>query len=277
MRHLRKGLLRSPVIAVAGVVAVLAGAGVAGATDWLPVFQTERIAPVSVSTAELVRLPDLTGFGELTVTEKPAVREVAGAAAAQAATGLTVPRVSALPKGVHGVPVYRAGGRASAEFTFSAAKTAQTLAAAGKSAPPAPAGLDGSRFRLVAGPGLAATWSTSGSMPSLIVARMVAPTAYASGIPFVAARDYLLSLSLLPPEVAAQLRTFAGDGTTLPLPISADSMTSSSADVGGVPATVVTTRDGVLSAVVWTDHGVVTAVAGSLNADEVLAVARGLR
>lgn len=269
--------LRSPVIAVAGVVALLAGAGVAAATDWLPIFRTEQIAPVSVSGAELVRLPDLSGFGDLTVTEKPGVREVADAAAAQAATGLTVPQVTTLPKGVTGVPAYRAGGRASAVFTFSAAKTAQTATAAGQSAPPPPSGLDGSQFRLVAGPGLAAIWSTNGSVPSLIVARMVAPTAYSSGIPFATARDYLLSLSLLPQDVAAQLRTFSGDGTTLPLLISSDAMTSATADVGGVPATVVTARSGVVAAVVWVDHGVITAVAGSVSADEVLAVARGLR
>ena len=32
-----------------------------------------------------------------------------------------------------------------------------------------------------------------------------------------------------------------------------------------------------MAAVVWVDDGVVTAVAGSLSADEVLSVARGLR
>jgi anti-sigma factor RsiW len=53
-------------------------------------------------------------------------------------------------------------------------------------------------------------------------------------------------------------------------------MTSHPADVGGVPATVLTSRDGLLAGVVWVDGGVVTAVAGSLSADEVLSVARGL-
>ena len=38
-----------------------------------------------------------------------------------------------------------------------------------------------------------------------------------------------------------------------------------------------TSRDGALAGVVWVDDGVVTAVAGSLSADEVLSVARGLR
>jgi hypothetical protein len=90
-------------------------------------------------------------------------------------------------------------------------------------------------------------------------------------------RDYLLSLPGLPHDVAAQLRTFAADGSTLPLPVPADEVTTSSADVNGMPATVLTTRDRNIAAVVWVDGGVVTAVAGSLDADELLSVASNLR
>ena len=114
-------------------------------------------------------------------------------------------------------------------------------------------------------------------MPALVVARAVAPTAYSSGIPFETARDYLLSLPGLPEDVASQLRGFSGDGTTLPLPVPDELVTSSATDVDGVPATVLTSRDGTMAGVVWVDDGVVTAVAGSLSADEVLSVARGLR
>jgi hypothetical protein len=95
-------------------------------------------------------------------------------------------------------------------------------------------------------------------------------------MPFETARDYLLSLPGLPEDVAAQLRGFSGDGTTLPLPIPAEQLTSSPADVGGAPAPLLRSRDGLLTGVVWVDDGVVTAVAGSLDADEVLSVARGL-
>ena len=59
--------------------------------------------------------------------------------------------------------------------------------------------------------------------------------------------------------------------------MAAEELTSSAADVGGLPATVFASRDGVLAAWSGCDDGVVTAVAGSLSADEVLAVARGLR
>ncbi len=269
--------LRSPVVAVAAVAALVAGAGVAAATDWLPIFRAEQVAPVTASDADLVSLPDLSAFGELHVTERPALRSVADAAAAEQATGLSVPRVDRVPRGVTGEPVYRVSGRASAEFTFSAAKAAQSATANGQVLPPAPPGLDGSRFRLTGGPGLLAVWSKGRGVPTLILARAVAPTAYSTGVPFATARDYLLSLPMLSEDIAAQLRGFTGDGTTLPLLVSGERMTSATADVNGATATVLTSRNGVMAGVVWVDGGVVTALAGSLTPDELLAAARELR
>ena len=271
-----RAALRSPVAAALGVAVVLSGAGAAAAANWLPIFRTERIATVTAPEAELVTIPDLSDFGQLDVTEPVAVRAVADAAAAEKATGLPVPRVAELPRGVTGEPTYHVAGRASAVFTFSTAKAAATAAAAGQTLPPPPPGLDGSQFRLVAGPGVAAVWSRGRPVPALVVGRASAPTAYSSGVPFETARDYLVSLPLLPDEVAAALRGFSGDGTTLPLFVSADRMDTSTADIGGVPATVLRSRTGTMAAVVWVRDRVVTAVAGSLGADEVLAVARRL-
>ncbi|MFI0412354.1 hypothetical protein [Actinomadura sp. 3N508] len=269
--------LRNPVVAIVGVVALLGGAGVAAAADWFQIFRAEQIAPVTAPRADLVRLPELDAFGDLVVTSKIEIRPVADAAAAHNATGLPVPRVGRLPRGATGEPKYRIAGKTSALFTFSMAKTAQTVAAAGGKAPPPPPGLDGSRFRLGAGPGIVAAWSQGRPVPSLIVARAIAPTVYSAGLPFATARDYLLSLPTLPENVKAQLRTYTGTGTTLPLFVQVEKMETATADVGGIPATVLTARDGAMSAVVWVDNGVVTAVAGSLSAREVLSVARGLR
>jgi hypothetical protein len=77
--------------------------------------------------------------------------------------------------------------------------------------------------------------------------------------------------------VAAGLRAFSGDGSVLPLPVPGEHVTTSPAEVAGAPATVLTTRDGALTAVVWLEGGIVTVVAGSLDAGEALSVARGLR
>lgn len=271
-----RAALRSPVVAVVATAALLTGAGAAAANDWLPIFRTEQVTAVTAPQADLVSMPDLSAFGELEVTEEVDVRKVDDAAAAQKIAGLPVPRVTDLPRGVTGEPEYHAAARASAVFTYSAETAARTAAAAGETLPPPPPGLDGSRFRLAAGPGLAAVWTEARGVPALLVARAVAPTAYSSGIPFETARDYLLSLPVLPANVAAQLRGFSGDGTTLPLFMAAEELKSSSADVRGARATVFTSRDGVLAGVVWVENGVVNAVAGSLSADEVLSVARGL-
>ena len=271
-----QGVLRSPAVVALGVAAVLAGAGAAAAADWLPIFRTERVAPVALTEADLVALPDLSAYGDLELRAEPHLREVAGAAAARKATGLAVPHVTRLPQGVTGEPTFRVGDRAEALFTFSASKADRAAAAAGGTAGPAPAGLDGSKFRISAGPGLAEVWSEGRGLPALVVARAVAPTVSSSGVPFETARDYLLALPGLPTNVAAQLRALS-DGTTLPLPVPAGRLDTARANVGGAPATLLTTRDGTMAAVIWVEDGVVTAVGGSLSGDEVLSVARGLR
>jgi hypothetical protein len=272
-----KEVLRRPAAAVLAVALILGGAGTAAANDWLQIFRTERVTPVGFSTEDLVALPDLGAYGDLALTGKPDVHEVPDAAAAEAETGLDVPEVAELPLGISGRPVYTVGSRASATFTFSVEQAAQAAASAGTQPPPAPPGLDGSQVRLDAGPGVAQVWRSSAGAPALVVGRAVAPTAFSSGVPFEAVRDYLLSLPGLPEEIAAQLRTFAGDGSTLPLPVPADQAITSSALVDGVPATVLATRDRSLAAVVWVDDGVVTVVAGALNTGSVLTVARSLR
>ncbi|MEP6760088.1 MAG: hypothetical protein ABJA93_01825 [Sporichthyaceae bacterium] len=272
-----QGILRRPVVAVLAVAVVLAGAGTAAASDWLQIFRTEQVAPVGIRTADLIALPDLSAYGDLAVTGDQDAHEVADAAAAMAESGLDVPKVTALPRGVSGTSVYQVGGKVTATFTFSAKRAAQAAAKAGASLPPPPAGLDGSHVRLVAGPGVAQVWSSSAGAPALLVGRAVAPTAFSSGVAFETVRDYLLSLPGMPDDLAAQLRTFTADGSTLPLLVPSDQVTTSSAQVHGESATVLTSRDKSMAAVVWVNDGAVNVVAGSLDTDEILAVARGLK
>jgi hypothetical protein len=270
-------LVRRPAVAALAAAVVVTGAGTAAANGWLPIFQTEQVAAVGLTTADLVALPDLEAYGDLAVTSDPGVHEVPDAATAEQETGLDVPQVADLPRGVTGEPLYQVGGRAAATFTFSADQAARAAAEAGAPLPPVPAGLDGSQVRLEAGPGVVQLWTSDAGAPALVVGRVVAPTAFSSGAPFTTVRDYLLSLPGLPEDVAAQLRAFAADGSTLPLPVPAEEVTTSSTQIDGARATVVQTRDRTLAAVVWVDEGVVTAVAGSLDADEVVSIARELR
>ncbi|MBB3082698.1 hypothetical protein [Geodermatophilus sabuli] len=269
--------VRRPAVAVVSAAVLVGGAGVAAANDWLPIFQTERVDPVELTSTELVQLPDLSAYGDLDVPQEPGTEQVADAAAAYERTGLTVPGVAELPEGVTGEPTYQAADVVSATFTFSAAKAAQAAAAEGEVLPPPPAGVDGAALRLQAGPGVAAVWSQPTGAPTLVVARVVAPQVYSSGVPYEVVRDYLLSLPGLPDGLADQLRELSADASTLPLPVPAELVTSSSADVDGADATVLTSRDGLFAAVMWVEDGVVTGVAGSLSAEELLTVARDLR
>jgi hypothetical protein len=269
-----KSRLRSPVVAGVGVAVLLAGGGAAAATDWFQIFRTEQVAPLSLSQADLVQIPDLSAYGDLEVVTEPEVR-AADAETAEEETGLAVPEVGTLPRGVVGDPEYQVGSVATAVFTFDAEKAARTAGETGDPLPEPPAGMDGSRIRLSAGPGVAAVWQSGSGAPALLVGRAVAPTADSSGVDFVAARDYLLSLPGLPDDLAAQLRGFSEDGT-LPIPVLTDAVESSTTEVGGNPATVLTDRDGLMAGVVWVEDGVMTAVAGTLSTDEVLAVARDL-
>jgi hypothetical protein len=271
-----RAVLTSPVIAGVGVLALVGGASAAAANDWLQVFRTEQIAPVSVTAADLVRLPDLSGYGDVAVGAEPRVRQVAGASAAEGATGLAAPEIGGLPQGVTGDPVFQVGDRVKATFTFSAEKAAQTAEDAGDTVPPPPAGLDGAAFRLVAGPGLAMVWSDARGIPALVVARAVAPSVYSSDVSFETVSDYLLSLPGLPENLASQLRTLSDEGNTLPLPVPAGVETGT-ADVAGATATVFASSDGSIGGVVWVSDGIVTLVAGTVSDDEALSVARELR
>lgn len=276
-RRRARSLVRRPLAAAVGAVVVLGGAGVAAAADWLPIFHTEHVTAVQVTAADFDQLPDLSAYGDLAVTGDGAPEQVADAAAAHDRTGLEVPQVGELPTGVTGRPRFEVGNKVSATFTFSAAKAAQAASSAGQPLPPVPAGLDASKVRLEAGPGVAEVWQQATGVPTLVVARLIAPTADSSGVPFDTIRSYLLSLPGLPAGLAAQLKAFPADASTLPLPIPANLLTSSSAEVEGAPATVLTTKDGTMAAVVWVKDGLLTGVGGALSADEVLTVARGLR
>ena len=111
-------MLRRPAAGAVAVALVLAGAGTAAANDWLPIFRTEKIAPVSIGTADLVAMPDLSAYGDVVVTGAPNVHAVADAAQAAAQTGLQVPEVTTLPRGVSGAATYQVGDQVTATFTF---------------------------------------------------------------------------------------------------------------------------------------------------------------
>jgi hypothetical protein len=267
---------KAPVLAAAGALLVVGGATAAAANNWLPIFQTESITPVSVNIDDLTHLPDLSAFGRWNVKTDPRLVEAPDASTASIRTGLTVSTPTYLPTGVEGSPEYQVMEKQVATFTFSQRKAAEAARAAGEPMPTLPAGLEGAVLRLELGPAVVQTWSQESGAPTLVVAQVVAPSASSNGVPLTTLKDALLSLPGLPSDVAAELVTATGDGTTLPLPIPADQYTTASAEVSGTAATILTSRDQIIAGVVWLDDGIVTVVAGPLDAQEVLSVADGL-
>ena len=258
--------------AVAALAFLVAGS-TAAATDRLQAFRTVELVPVAFDADALLALPDLDegaadDRADVEVTGD-GMRTVADASAAEAATGLRVPEVAALPDGVVADPVLRVGGPLTATVTLR---------------DPGPDGtdrdgadLDGTVLELVAGPGVAAVWPGGTGFPALVVGRSVAPTASATGAALDDAIEHLAGAPGVPADLAASLRAIAAGGGALPLPIPSGLVDTASVEVGGAPATLLSARDGTATAVVWVEDGLIQLVAGTLRADEVLDVAEHLR
>ena len=144
------------------------------------------------------------------------------------------------PRGVSGEPVYQVGARGERHLHLlgRAGRPGRRRGRGDAAGRPAGPGRQPGAAGRRPGRGRRSGRSRRPVCPPSLVGRAVAPTAFSSGVPFETVRDYLLSLPGLPDDVAAQLRTFTADGSTLPLPVPADQVTTSSAEVNGVPATV---------------------------------------
>jgi hypothetical protein len=140
-----------------------------------------------------------------------------------------------------------------------------------------PPGVDGSVLELQVGPGVIETWSAGAGIPKLGILRMAAPVASSEGVSLGTLRDYLLAQPGLPAETARQLQQIPLDGSVLPIPVPEQYATTHPTTVDGAPATEVALRDGSAAAVVWIKDGLLTAIAGSVDVDDVTGVARGLR
>ena len=280
----RRRFHRATVLTAAGAVLVIGGATAAAAGDWLQVFRTESVAPVSVplsmsdvtDVSALADLSDLSAYGRWQYLSNPRLLPVPNASAAEQRTGLTIAPVPDLPTGVTGSPSYHVVEQQSAVFTFSSNKASQAVNRAGGTLPALPQALDGAVLRLRAGPAVVRLWQQGSGIPTLVIAEIGAPVAESSGVPLAVFRDTLLSLPGMPPALADQLRTVTSDGTTLPIPVPRDQFTTSATEVGGTPATLLQSKDGTLCGVVWVSDGVVRIVAGPLSSSEVVSVANEL-
>ncbi|HEY1421726.1 MAG TPA: hypothetical protein VGG90_13590 [Candidatus Dormibacteraeota bacterium] len=143
---------------ILGLAATIAALSllVVGLAEGGIVFAPSTVTPVPITLADMQSLSQLSDYGTITWTKQPNVQIAASPAEAKADSGLTVPTVKQLPRGVSSTVTYVATTQAVAVFTFSAAKAAAAAAGSGKTLPALPAGIvDGSTLTVTVGPAVA--------------------------------------------------------------------------------------------------------------------------
>ena len=256
-------------------------AGTAAAATLTTVFAPTHVAPVSVSQSDLRSIAAIMGlsdgrtlggfstpsgssamrFGTVTWSSGTA-HPVSSAAQAAVEAGFAVTLPGHLPKGVGAIRQFVVQPRLRAAVSFSSA--AGSLA--------------GSSVMLDAGPAVVAEYAgTNGTaLPTLGVATMRRPTARSTGATVSQIEAFLLSRPGIPPELADEIRLLGDLRTILPVPVP-PGYSVRSVQVAGWPGVLVNDGSNAASAVVWEDgQGLIHAVVGILDSQDVLNVANQL-
>lgn len=266
----------------ASVAAVgIALAGIAAAATLTTVFAPTQVAPVQVSQADLQGFAQLMGlttttsvggftkpsgsetlpFGALSWTSIGSHQQVASLVEAEAATGLSVSLPATLPNGIGGVNRFVVMPKVMATITF------------GQNAG---SDLSGSSLVVTVGPALAVSYSgaTSGSgIGPLGILTVAQPLATSTGATTSQIENFLLSRPGVPVDLAEEIRLLGNLQNTLPIPTPAGAI-SQTIEINGSRAVVLTDKSNAASAAIWEDHGgVVHAVAGLLDENDLLNVA----
>jgi hypothetical protein len=291
---------------------LMGGATAAAATNLVPIFEPESVAPVVIQAGDINSLQALSRFGKVTGTSKLDLTPESSATALASAAGFSLPAMT-VPSGLAtGSPSYWLVGPEYAQLQVSVAKAEQAAAKDGASVPPAPPGVDGSVLEVATGAGALEVWgitlpggpggpggllghsssradagpsggTTAGpasagnrpvasELPQLAVAEVQGPTVSSSGADLTTLESYLLSQPGISAELAAQIRAIADPSSTLPIPVPAGAA-SSTVDLNG-HAAVVLSAGSEGSAVIWAENGRLFAVLGQANASDLLDVAR---
>jgi hypothetical protein len=277
--------LRSPRVSLRAGLAIGAigfvVVGAAAAASLTTIFAPTQVAPVSLSRGDLQAIASLTGlsdnqllggfptptgsttarFGTITWHSSPAY-QTTSLAQATAAGRFRIPLPTKLPTGVGAVQQFIVQPRVHATVTFNS--TAGSL--------------DGSSVTLVAGPAVLAVYTSAGGtdLPALAVATMPRPTALSSGASTGQIEAFLLRQPGVPPQLAEEVRLLGDLKTTLPVPVPSGASVRS-IRVGGSPGVLLADSSNALAGVVWEDaSGMLHLVAGLLDPQDVLNVAKQL-
>ncbi len=274
------GLSVSSGVAI-GTAAGVVVAGAAAAATLTTVFAPTHVAPLPIASGDLqdfvsalglngparlagVASPSTTRqlrFGTVTWSAGDSPHTYPTLAQAEAASGVAVALPSTLPSGVEDAPSYAVYPSATATVTFSSS-------AGGRVA--------GSSLAFTLGPAVIVTYGTplGQGLPGLGVVAMARPVATSTGATISELESFLLSRPGIPPDLAREIRLLGNLQTTLPVP-TPPGASEDSAVVHGQPAVVLAEDGGLASGVIWEDaQGIVHAVAGPLDQEDVLGVAR---
>jgi hypothetical protein len=276
-RRTPRRLAHVSVSAGTAVVAGVLGVGAAAAAVLTTVYAPTRVAPVRVSVGDLRAIENVTGigtgqlsasgsrqlsFGEVSWTTAGGPQQVSSIARASAITGLAFPAPGTLPGGVGAISRIVAQPQVTATIRFSQN---------------AGSGVAGSTLEVTAGPAIAVQYGGTTGGSNLITLAVVAarrPVASSTGATASQLETFLLSRPGLPAGLVQEFRLLGKRGGILPVPVPSG-MWEQLQNIGGVPAVLITDPSAFASAVIWESHdGVVHAVGGLLDKEDVLSVAR---
>jgi hypothetical protein len=268
---LRAGLLLGAI----GIVV----AGTAAAATLTTIFAPTHVAPLSLSRGDVQAISAVFGlgdgqalggfrtssgsstfrFGTITWSSSSPSHPVGSVAQASMEAGFRAPLPERLPAGVGLVQQLIVQPRVGATVAFNSAA----------------ANVAGSSVTLHAGPAVVAEYATANGtgIPTLVVATMPRPTALSRGASVTQIEAFLLAQPAIPPALAEEVRLLGDLRTTLPVPVPSGAVVRS-VRVGGWPGVLLGDASNAAAGVVWEDgRGMLHAVAGILDKQDVLNVA----
>jgi hypothetical protein len=280
----RRRVISGSALTGVGVTAGLVAGGVAAATTLSTVFAPTHVSTIGVGKGDVRAIAAVLGlggsqgpglgdvgpggtrqlkYGTLRWATAGTSKQVGSVAAGQAFTHLPFTAPRSLPSGVRPSTSVYVQSKATATIKF------------GASAGP---GISGTRLAITGGPAMMVQYggggqSVTGGLPTLAILTMRRPVATSTGATTEQLEDFLLSRPGVPADLARQIRLLGSLGSVLPIPVPPGAQ-SRHVRVDGSPA-VVLTVSGAASAVIWeSPDGIVHAVAGLLDSQDVLNVAR---
>jgi hypothetical protein len=276
-------------VALSGLAAALAltllvgtPEGRTAAAAFLAQFRGERLAVVTIDRAQnRDSLAQLERLGTLRSDRRGARGEpVRSVADASARVGFPVkqPDPATLPAGLDQTPKITVTPAGESRFTFDREKARAYFESVGRPERTLPDKLHGATLVVRMPAMVTLRYSGADGKPGLMIGQSGEVTAdVEGGATLEEARQFLLGLPSLSPDVIRQLQDIKDWRNTLPLPIPDDKVSWQPTTVAGVSGVRLEDKTGLGTVLVWQRDGHTHGVAGPHDANELRRVANGLR